>query len=134
MKPWFSTWKSSKSTRPHWLAAAAPTGVLNVEYMRTLPIWLSLMFIQSWVGDTVPGHFVSHRRTLSGICPRIVDAPMLWSHCASARPLGNEVLMKPVWSGGYPLAVLQVYPAGTVFLSHWLTCHSSVPENGASVS
>ena len=28
--PASSTWKSPKSTRPHWLAAGAPTGVLNV--------------------------------------------------------------------------------------------------------
>jgi len=25
-----STWKSSKRTRPHWAAGAAPTGVLKV--------------------------------------------------------------------------------------------------------
>jgi hypothetical protein len=47
------TWKSLNTTRPHWLAAVAATGVLNVmlsSMSGVVVAFLDLPYIQRWLG------------------------------------------------------------------------------------
>jgi hypothetical protein len=91
------TWKSLNTTRPHWLAAAAATGVLNVMLRSMLFVAepLDLPYIQRWLGGLM-ADLASWRGSLIVICPSVVEAPTLMSHCAYAAPLGNVVSTNPV--------------------------------------
>jgi hypothetical protein len=91
------TWKSLKTTRPHWLVGAAATGVLKVmlSSMSVLAEPLDLPYIQRWLGGLM-ADFASQRGSLIDIWPSVVDAPTLTSHCANATPLGKDWSTFPV--------------------------------------
>jgi hypothetical protein len=85
------TWKSLNTTRPHWLAAVAATGVLNVmlRSMSVDELPDELPYTQRWLGGLI-ADFASWRGSLMVILPSVEDAPTLTSHCANAVPLGND--------------------------------------------
>jgi len=79
------TWKSLKTTRPHWLAGIAATGVLNVmlSSMSLVAELRDFPYIQRWLGGLM-ADLASQRGSLIDICPSVVDAPTLTSHSANA--------------------------------------------------
>jgi hypothetical protein len=62
------TWKSLKTTRPHWLAGVAATGVLNVmlRSMSVVEELADLPYIQRWLGGLM-ADLASHRGSLIDI-------------------------------------------------------------------
>ena len=96
-EPPVDTWKSEKSTRPHCAPAAAPTGVLNVNWrgMALLPLGFD-EYTQRCAGVFVGKPFVSRRTCCTLIRPGwpTGEPPTSASHCENVMPLGNDVSRK----------------------------------------
>src|SRR5215471_12630690 len=104
------TCTSVNVTRPHWLAAADSTGVLNVMY------WdVTLTGASVWIQRCVGGNTASTEFCTDSMVswPRVVDAPTATSQSASAAPLGNPVSMKPVSMG-----MASVVRSGRMLVAH----------------
>lgn len=86
----FSTWRSLKTTRPHWFCGMAPRGVLKVRCCGMPALGLS-MYIQRWVGALTL--LKSRRSVLMLIWPSVDEAPTSLSQLARRLPFANVVSM-----------------------------------------